>query len=292
MAVYINVKGTMQQEFMLGKKGPKIKNNAGALQLRNNADSAYAEIQAATPTTSNSLATKDYVDANIAGDVTDTVTTTDDTQTTLQTITISTGEQRVIIAKIIGNESATGDTIWKKITGCVKNISGTVSIVGGTVSDTGNDAGAATWNIILDVTGATARIRVTGESAHTVVWYTTTEISQETGGLTNTETTTDDTQTTLQIISIPTDEQRIIKASIVGNESATGDTVWKSLVGCVKNISGTVSIIGSTVEDTGYDAGASTWDISLDVTGATARIRVTGESAHTIIWYTTTEATQ
>lgn len=47
MAVFMDLKGTSQSSFQIQKGGVKIKNSSGVLQVRNAADSAYADIVAA-----------------------------------------------------------------------------------------------------------------------------------------------------------------------------------------------------------------------------------------------------
>lgn len=44
---FSDILGTLAQRFQIGLKGPAIKNNAGAVEVRNAADDAYAEIRAA-----------------------------------------------------------------------------------------------------------------------------------------------------------------------------------------------------------------------------------------------------
>ncbi|NJO62539.1 MAG: hypothetical protein HC836_31225 [Richelia sp. RM2_1_2] len=69
MAVFLNAKGTTQQEFMFGKGGPKVKNSSGILEFRNHQDTDYAEIKAggSTPSSNNTLVTKQYVDSIATG---------------------------------------------------------------------------------------------------------------------------------------------------------------------------------------------------------------------------------
>lgn len=50
-----------------GKGGPRIKDNSGTLQARNNADSAYAELEVADPTGAQSATSKTYVDNLVNG---------------------------------------------------------------------------------------------------------------------------------------------------------------------------------------------------------------------------------
>jgi len=47
MAVFMDLKGTTQSTFQLGKGGPKLKSVSGVFQARNAADSAYVDIIAA-----------------------------------------------------------------------------------------------------------------------------------------------------------------------------------------------------------------------------------------------------
>lgn len=101
--------------------------------------------------------------------------------------------------------------------------------------------------------------------------------------------TTDATQTTLATYTIPTDDERVITARVRAHEDATDDSYWYVTTVGVKNVGGTASLIGSESVSTGGDAGTSSWDVEIDVSGATARIRVTGEASHTIDWVTHTE---
>ncbi|NJO62542.1 MAG: hypothetical protein HC836_31240 [Richelia sp. RM2_1_2] len=103
--------------------------------------------------------------------------------------------------------------------------------------------------------------------------------------------TTNAINTTLQTIAIPTGETRMIVARIVGS-STTNNTFWRFLRACVKNVGGTATIVGGVAADQGYDAGAATWSITLDTSGSSARIRVSGAALTTIDWYTTTEITR
>ena len=67
MAVFLNAKGTTENQFSLGKKGPILKNSSSVVEFRNAADSAYIEIKAASPTTDSSVATKQYADSIATG---------------------------------------------------------------------------------------------------------------------------------------------------------------------------------------------------------------------------------
>ena len=57
--------GTTSQTFQLqsGSSGVKLKNNAGVFEVRNSGDSGYAIVRGNTPSGSNDLCTKSYVDS-------------------------------------------------------------------------------------------------------------------------------------------------------------------------------------------------------------------------------------
>ena len=67
MAVILNAKGTSVQSFQIGKQGPLLKHSTGTIEFRNTADDAFIEIKADLPTTSDSVATKQYVDSVATG---------------------------------------------------------------------------------------------------------------------------------------------------------------------------------------------------------------------------------
>jgi len=101
--------------------------------------------------------------------------------------------------------------------------------------------------------------------------------------------TTTATTGTGATIAIATGEQKVIRARVTGFESATDDTFWKEMTFGVKNVGGTVSIVGSIGSTFGYDAGAIAWTVLAGVSGSNAIVEVTGEAAHTIDWTTTIE---
>lgn len=101
--------------------------------------------------------------------------------------------------------------------------------------------------------------------------------------------TTDATQTTLASYAIPTGEERILKVMVRGFEPATNTGFWRFFRFCVKNVGGTASLVGGVASDTGYDAGASAWDITASVSAGNAIIQVTGETSHTIDWVSKAE---
>jgi len=62
MSLLSKIRGTIETIFQIGLAGPQVKNNAGAVELRNSADTGFAIARAASPVGANDLATKQYVD--------------------------------------------------------------------------------------------------------------------------------------------------------------------------------------------------------------------------------------
>jgi hypothetical protein len=55
--------GIIDNVFQLGLSGPKLKNNSGAIEARDAADTVFANVSVATPTVGDHAATKSYVDS-------------------------------------------------------------------------------------------------------------------------------------------------------------------------------------------------------------------------------------
>ena len=106
----------------------------------------------------------------------DTVATSSATTTTISSVTIPTGEQRVITAKAYGFESATNDMRWVVAHAGFKNVGGTVTQVGGVSSQSGTDTGATAWVIDFVPSSNTVNISVTGEAAHNIDWKANIEV--------------------------------------------------------------------------------------------------------------------
>lgn len=64
MGVWSALLGITGSKFGLGRAGPALKNNAGVVEARNNADSAYAVTRGADPVGSDDLVTLRYLNAN------------------------------------------------------------------------------------------------------------------------------------------------------------------------------------------------------------------------------------
>lgn len=105
-------------------------------------------------------------------------------------------------------------------------------------------------------------------------------------------TTTDATATTLQLVTVPTDSVMYLKAKIVGRRTggtngANGDSAVYERSAKFKNVGGTVSVLNLQSDYTSEDQ--LTWNGTLDVSGASARMRVTGAANNNITWTVTYE---
>lgn len=105
------------------------------------------------------------------------VATTDATVTTLATITIPATTTVHIRAEVVarrtgGTAGTAEDGAAYEIQAAVKNVAGTATIIGA-VGAVFTAEDQAAWNATIDVSGATARIRVTGAANNSVSWHTT-----------------------------------------------------------------------------------------------------------------------
>lgn len=98
--------------------------------------------------------------------------------------------------------------------------------------------------------------------------------------------TTDATVTTIATIAIPADSEIVIEADVKANEAATNDTARRALTAVYRNVSGTVTKVGTDADRHAdiHNAGGSAWDLTTAVSGTNALVQVTGEAAHTIDW--------
>lgn len=99
--------------------------------------------------------------------------------------------------------------------------------------------------------------------------------------------TTDATVTTVQTYTIPASTTWAFDGYVVcrrtgGSSGTAEDGASYRVEGVIKNVAGTATSIGSTVTVIGESQAA--WDVTVDVTGATARIRVTGAANNNISW--------
>ena len=104
--------------------------------------------------------------------------------------------------------------------------------------------------------------------------------------ITGTVQTTDATQATVASHSPANDTAVIVEASIVGRKSdGTVAAAYKLYSAFRKDGAGVITQIGLVaVVATLEDAGAVTWDVTMDGAAGAARVRVTGQAATTIDW--------
>lgn len=103
-------------------------------------------------------------------------------------------------------------------------------------------------------------------------------------------TTTNAAVTPLQRILVDTNKSVYIEARVIarrtsGSAGAVGDTAFYVLQGCFKNISGTVSLVASTILNGGEDQVA--WDCGFGISGNQAVLVGTGAVNNTITWEST-----
>lgn len=65
MSLVLNLGRTLQSALLIGLASPvRLKNNSGAMEVKNGADSAFATLRAGTPSGDDDVVTKSYGDAN------------------------------------------------------------------------------------------------------------------------------------------------------------------------------------------------------------------------------------
>lgn len=102
--------------------------------------------------------------------------------------------------------------------------------------------------------------------------------------------TTDATATTLVSVAVPTDSAFLIQTQIIGRRTggtagASGDAASYIRTARYKNVAGTVTISNLQSDYTSEDQLA--WNATLDVSGTSARIRVTGSANNNVTWTVT-----
>lgn len=102
--------------------------------------------------------------------------------------------------------------------------------------------------------------------------------------------TTDATVTSLATITIPNDTAVLIECTIVarrtgGASGAAQDSAGYRLFATVKGNSGTASFATGAPSTATVGEDQAGWDAVIDVTGSTARIRVTGAAGNNVTWH-------
>ena len=106
------------------------------------------------------------------------VQTTNATVTEIISVAVPSGEGFGFEIHIIGTENGTGDTVFERVFGAIRNQGGTTALVGSTITDRTDDAGATTWvvSVEADDAGDALTVDVTGEAAHTIDWKVRVEL--------------------------------------------------------------------------------------------------------------------
>ena len=99
--------------------------------------------------------------------------------------------------------------------------------------------------------------------------------------------TTDATVTALQRILVDTNKTVYIEGIVVarrtgGSAGSAGDSAFYKILACFKNISGTVSLVASTITNGGEDQVA--WDCGFAISGNTAILTGAGAVNNNITW--------
>lgn len=106
--------------------------------------------------------------------------------------------------------------------------------------------------------------------------------------------TTNATITTAAVYTIPTDTTMTVKTTVVArrDDSSSGGTVNDGaayhLIATFKEVAGVCTQIGATTVLATHESQAG-WDCVFDVSGATARVRVTGALNNFVYWHVTSE---
>lgn len=113
---------------------------------------------------------------------------------------------------------------------------------------------------------------------------------------TRTVSTTNATVTTLATYTLPSSTTYGVEAIVVarrtgGSSGTAEDGARYKLSAVYKNVAGTATIIGSVHQEQ-VDEDQAGWDATLDVTGATVRVRVTGAANNNIDWKVITRVFQ
>lgn len=104
------------------------------------------------------------------------------------------------------------------------------------------------------------------------------------GDLVFTNVTTDATVTTLGSITLPNNTANRIDAYVVGYHTAFGNMAGYKRDATFACTNSTASLIGSVNTTGGSSEHNSAWDFTMDASGQTARLRVTGVAGQTIKW--------
>ncbi len=168
MSYLEKIRGTIEDIFRIGRRGPQLKNNSGAVEVRNATDSALAIARAATPVGDTDLTTKLYVDSLEKILI---VKRQADCSVALPNNTSTAG---FVAATTFGSGTVAGDLLYDdgsaigtmEIQAAVngRTIAVTVALIGGTIEFDANsmnqwDAEGGAWVKIGDISSVAGAIR-------------------------------------------------------------------------------------------------------------------------------------
>jgi len=201
---------------------------------------------------------------------------------------------------VSGGNSNTASGIESTVGGGSSNTaSGTYSVVGGGRENTASgyySAVAGGFRALADHYGefahASGRFVAAGDAQ-----YSRMILRVQTTDATPTELSADGAAPTAATrLSLADGTAYKFTIDLTARESATNDTTWREISGCIRRGAGaaTTSLVGSLVTSTGATSGASTWAVSVtaDTVNGALKITVTGQASHTIKWVSTVHLTK
>lgn len=214
-----------------------------------------------------------------------------------QTADVFVASMRLLVTKT----SNMGDGFGPAITLAIRDDAGVINAIGAVGAiraggDTTGDivlapvvAGTTTKIMLVKATGGTEVLQPTLGGVVQKLYSTATNDDPSELFYQNRVTTTDATVTTLHTFTVPTSTSYMVEVVVIarrtgGIAGAAEDGAGYKLLGLYKNTAGTVAIIGAVVQTVVGESQAG-WDATLDTTGATVRVRVTGAANNNVTWH-------
>ena len=147
------------------------------------------------------------------------------------------------------------------------------------VTDSGTAVPAANVLNVVTPGGGTEGIKTTG-SGNTIT-ITLTDTTYE-----GTVTTVGTTPGVLNVnIPIPTNSASSMRVNLAGYDSTNMLGIAAEVLGGVKNVAGTVTVVAAHVDSTvNGDSTLNSCSFTFVASGTNAQVQITGVSAHTIDW--------
>jgi len=87
------------------------------------------------------------------------------------------------------------------------------------------------------------------------------------------------------VVPVPTSNSVVnIRANIAGYAKASGVAIGAELIGAVRNVAGSLTVIQDVEVTRNNDAALSSWSATFTISGTNVLIQVTGVAAFTINW--------